>query len=201
MPAIATPLLSRQSALMGISRRQWLAVIGVALLAAVILLAMGRTPMCTCGTIKLWHGVVHSAENSQQLSDWYSFSHVIHGFLFFAAAAWALPRLALGWRLTLATALEAAWEIAENTPMVIDRYREATMAFGYSGDAVINSMSDLVMMAIGFLFAARFGWKIWVPLAILFELFTLWMIRDNLTLNVLMLVSPVDAIRIWQGGA
>lgn len=190
---------------MGILRREWLIVAGVALAAAAILLAMGRTPICTCGTIRLWHGVVHSAENSQQLSDWYSFSHIIHGFLFFALLGWLLPRLSLnlslGIRLAIATLIEAAWEIAENTPMVIDRYREATMAFGYSGDAVINSLSDIGMMIAGFLFAARFGWKVWVPLAIAFELFTLWMIRDNLTLNVLMLVWPVDAIRIWQGGA
>lgn len=186
---------------MGILRRDWLIVAGVALAAAAILLAMGRAPMCTCGTIKLWHGVVHSAENSQQLSDWYSFSHIIHGFLFFAFLGWVAPRLGLGIRLALATLIEAAWEIAENTPMVIDRYREATMAFGYSGDAVINSLSDIGMMIAGFLFAARFGWKVWLPLAIAFELFTLWVIRDNLTLNVLMLVWPVDAIRVWQGGA
>ena len=190
---------------MGILRREWLIVAGVALAAAAILLAMGREPLCTCGTIKLWHGVVHSAENSQQLSDWYSFSHIIHGFLFFAALGWLLPRLSLdvslGHHLAIATLIEAAWEIAENTPMVIDRYREATMAFGYSGDAVNNSLSDIGMMVAGFLIAARFGWKLWVPLAIAFELFTLWMIRDNLTLNVLMLVWPIDAIKVWQAGA
>lgn len=186
---------------MGISRKQWLVVAAIAALAAAILLAMGRTPICTCGTIKLWHGVVQSSENSQHLSDWYSFSHIIHGFLFFAATAWLLPRVALGHRLAIATALEAAWEIAENTPMVIDRYREATMALGYTGDAVINSLSDIMMMGIGFIVAARIGWKLWVPIAIIFELFTLWAIRDNLTLNVLMLVSPVDAIKQWQAGA
>lgn len=201
MAALATLSLSRQSVSMGISRRDWLIVAGVALAAAAILLAMGRAPICNCGTIKLWHGAVHSAENSQQLSDWYSFSHIIHGFLFFALLRWLAPPLTSGRQLAIATLIEAAWEIAENTPMVIDRYRQATMAFGYSGDAVINSLSDIGMMIAGFLFAARFGWKIWVPLAIVFELFTLWMIRDNLTLNVLMLVSPVDAIRVWQGGA
>lgn len=163
-----------------------------------ILLAMGRIPICACGTVKLWHGVVHSAENSQHIADWYSFSHIIHGFLFFAILLWLFPKLDLGWRLAIATVIEAAWEITENTPMVIDRYREATMAFGYTGDSVINSVSDCVMMIIGFLFAARFGWRWWVPLAILFELLTLWIIRDNLTLNVLMLVYPIDAIKTWQ---
>lgn len=175
-----------------------LALLGV---LALILLAMGRIPICSCGYVKLWHGVVHSAENSQHLADWYSFSHIIHGFLFFALLHWIFPRVELGWRLTMAVVIEAAWEIAENTPMVIDRYREATMAFGYSGDSVINSLSDCLMMILGFLFAARFGWRWWLPIAIVFELFTLWMIRDNLTLNILMLVWPVDAIKVWQAAA
>ena len=186
---------------MGISRKYWLLTAAVAGVAAIILLAMGRVPICTCGTVKLWHGVVHSAENSQHIADWYSFSHVIHGFLFFAATSWLLKRQPIGLRLVVATLIEAAWEILENTPMVIDRYREATMAFGYSGDSVLNSLSDIGMMVIGFLFALRVGWRIWVPIAVAFELFTLWAIRDNLTLNILMLVSPVEAIREWQGEA
>ncbi len=185
---------------MGVTKREWVAAIAIAAAAAAILLAMGRTPICTCGTIKLWHGAVQSAENSQHLTDWYSFSHVIHGFLFFAALKWLLPRTSLGTRLTIATLVEAAWEIAENTPMVIDRYREATMALGYSGDAVINSVADIAMMAIGYLFASRVRARVWIPIAIAFELFTLWRIRDNLTLNVLMLVAPVEAIKRWQGG-
>ena len=201
MLALATQRLSRQSGDMGISRKYWVIIAATVGLIAAILSGMGRIFTCSCGTIKLWHGVVQSAENSQHLSDWYSFSHIIHGFLFFAALAWAAPRLSLGLRLTLATIIEGAWEILENTPMIIDRYREATMALGYTGDAVINSLSDVAMMMIGFLIASRWGWKVWVPLAILFELFTLWMIRDNLTLNVLMLVSPVDAIKAWQAGA
>jgi hypothetical protein len=186
---------------MTISRKYWLAVAAVVLLAATILLAMGRVPICTCGTIRLWQGVVQSPENSQQLTDWYSFSHIIHGFLFFAATGWLLRGRSMGLRLLVATLIEASWEIMENTPMVIDRYREATMAFGYSGDSVLNSLSDIAMMILGFLFARRFGWRVWVPLAIAFELFTLWAIRDNLTLNVLMLVAPVQAIKAWQGGA
>ena len=185
---------------MAITRNQWLGVGGIMLSAAGVLYAMGRTPICTCGTVKLWHGVVQSAENSQHLSDWYSFSHIIHGFLFFAALAWALPRVAVGWRLMLATGIEASWEILENTPLIIDRYREATMAFGYSGDAIINSLSDILMMVLGFMVAARVRARVWVTAAIVFELFTLAMIRDNLTLNVLMLVAPVDAIREWQAG-
>ena len=184
---------------MAIRPKHILTTLAIIAVAAAILLAMGRIPICACGTVKLWHGVVNSAENSQHIADWYSFSHIIHGFLFFAILAWAFPKLDLGWRLAIATVIEMAWEITENTPMIIDRYREATMAFGYTGDSVLNSVSDGAMMIIGFLFAARFGWRWWVPIAIVFELFTLWMIRDNLTLNVLMLVWPIDAIRVWQG--
>lgn len=185
---------------MTISRKTWFATLLVLAAAATTLTLMGRVPICTCGTIKLWHGVVNSAENSQHISDWYSFSHIIHGFLFFAALKWLLPRVPLGWRLVIATMIEASWEILENTPMVIDRYREATMAFGYSGDSVLNSMSDIAMMIIGFLFAARVRARFWIPIAIAFELFTLWRIRDNLALNVLMLVAPVETIRDWQSG-
>ncbi|MEQ1687738.1 MAG: DUF2585 domain-containing protein [Sphingopyxis sp.] len=186
---------------MTISRKEWLVTALILAAAAMILLTMGRVPVCTCGTIKLWHGVVNSAENSQHIADWYSFSHITHGFLFFAALKWLWPRVAVGWRLVIATAIEALWEILENTPLIIDRYREATMAFGYSGDSVLNSMSDCAMMIAGFLFASRVRARIWVAIAIGFELFTLWRIRDNLTLNVLMLVYPVEAIRDWQGGA
>lgn len=171
------------------------------LAAAGILLAMGRSPICTCGTIKLWHGIVQSPDNSQHLADWYSFSHVVHGFIFYGLAHLALRRRPLGLRLLIATLVEAGWEILENTPMVIDRYREATMAFGYSGDSILNSVSDIAMMILGFWIASRLRWPWVVALALAFETFTLWRIRDNLTLNIVMLVAPVDAIRDWQGGA
>ncbi|MEQ1510755.1 MAG: DUF2585 domain-containing protein [Sphingopyxis sp.] len=186
---------------MTISRKEWLATAATLMVAAAILTLMGRVPVCTCGTIKLWHGIVNSAENSQHISDWYSFSHITHGFLFFAALKWAMPRLSVGWRLVAATVIEAGWEILENTPLIIDRYREATMAFGYSGDSVLNSLSDCAMMIAGFLFASKVRARVWIPIAIAFELFTLWRIRDNLTLNVLMLVYPIEAIRDWQGQA
>ncbi len=171
------------------------------LAAAGILLAMRRSPICTCGTIKLWHGIVQSPDNSQHLADWYSFSHVVHGFIFYGLAHLALRRRPLGLRLLLATLVEAGWEILENTPMIIDRYREATMAFGYSGDSVLNSVSDIAMMILGFWIASRLRWPWVVALALVFETFTLWRIRDNLTLNIVMLVAPIDAIRDWQGGA
>ena len=183
-----------------ITRNGWIGAAALFGVALVILLSMGRPPICTCGTIKLWEGVVNSPGNSQHLSDWYSFSHVIHGFLFYALGRWLLRSRPMDWWLWLAVALELAWEIAENSPAIIERYRAATMAVGYSGDSILNSMSDGSMMIVGFLIASRLNWKLVAALAIGFELFTLAMIRDNLTLNVLMLVHPIDAIRIWQAG-
>lgn len=124
-------------------------IIAAIVAAAAILLAMGRNPICTCGDIELWHGTVQSAGNSQHLSDWYSFSHLTHGFIFYGLGWWLLRTRPFSTRLLLATLVEAGWEILENTPMIIDRYRETTMAFGYSGDSVLNSVSDIAMMIAG----------------------------------------------------
>ena len=142
--------------------------------AAAALLAMGRSAICPCGRIRPWHGVVQSPENSQQLSDWYSFSHVVHGFLFYAGARWLLGRWPWRARLVIAAGLEAGWELLENSPPVIDRYRSVTMAYGYAGDSVLNSLSDIGMMVLGFALARRLPSWLTVALAGGFELFTLW---------------------------
>lgn len=181
-----------------ISRPAILAALALAALFALVLLAMHRPPICPCGTVKLWHGVVQSSENSQHLADWYSFSHVIHGFLFYAAAHYWLKGEARTWALPAAVAVEGLWEVLENSPIIIDRYREATMALGYSGDSIVNSLADLGWMAAGFWLANRFAARTVILLAIAFELLTLALIRDGLALNVLMLVWPLDAVRAWQ---
>lgn len=186
-------------------RRAAVATLLISAYAAFILFAMRRPPICPCGTVKLWHGVVQSAENSQHIADWYSFSHVIHGLLFYAAAHLLWRRWKLfggapaGWALPIAVALEASWELLENSPMIIDRYREVTVSWGYSGDFIVNSMADIGWMVAGFVLASRLPVRASVALGIFFELFTLYFIRDNLTLNVLMLVWPVEAVRQWQG--
>lgn len=182
-----------------------IAALGVALGIVVILLGMHRPPICPCGTIRLWQGVVESAENSQQISDWYSFSHVIHGFLFYGAAHLLWQRagfkaISPTWALALAVLVEGSWEILENSPIIIDRYRAVTISWGYSGDSVLNSFCDMAFMALGFVFASRAPAMVTVVMAIAFELFTLAMIRDNLALNVLMLAWPLDAVREWQAG-
>ena len=181
-----------------IPRPAILAALAAATLYALILLAMHRPPICPCGSVKLWHGVVQSSENSQHLADWYSFSHIIHGFLFYAAAHFWLRAPARKWALALAVAIEGFWEVLENSPIIIDRYREATMALGYSGDSIVNSLADIGWMAFGFWLATRLSARTIIALALLFEIGTLVLIRDNLTLNILMLVWPVDAIKTWQ---
>ncbi len=179
----------------------YLLTVAAVLVMAAVLLSMGRVPICTCGTVKLWHGVTMSAENSQHLSDWYTPSHVIHGFIFFGLTWLVARRLALGWRLLAATVVEAAWEIAENTNAVIDRYREVTISLDYYGDSVINSMSDVLAMMVGFWLAGRLPVWLTVAIALGLELGVGYMIRDGLALNVLMLVWPMDWVVQWQGGA
>jgi len=164
----------------------------------VTLFLMDRPPICACGSVKLWHGVVHSSENSQHIADWYTFSHVIHGFLFYGLAHLILRGAARRWALPLAVAIEGGWELLENSPMIIDRYREATMAFGYSGDSILNSIADIGWMSAGFWLAAKLPVRVTIAVALAFEALTLLLIRDNLTLNVLMLVWPVEAIKTWQ---
>ena len=180
------------------TRRAAVAALVILVLAAATLLVMGRNPMCTCGTVDLWVGGRDSPKTSQMLADWYSFSHIVHGLLFYAALWLIARRWPVERRFLVAMLVEASWELIENTPMVIDRYRHATAALGYSGDSVLNSVSDILMMAVGFLAARKLPVWASVALLIILELIPLYVIRDNLTLNVWMLLWPDKAIAAWQ---
>jgi hypothetical protein len=171
-----------------------------------VLHAFGQPFFAASGRLLLWVNDPFSPDMSQQLADWYSFSHIIHGFVFFGLLNLVAPRLPLGVRLLIAMGVEISWEITENTPMTIQHYRQQALAAGYRGDSILNSLSDTLMMSTGFFIASRLRAPYVVAIALTFEIFTACMIRDNLTLNVINLIapsdwSPIQAIHSWQAGA
>ncbi|MEM7781170.1 MAG: DUF2585 family protein [Pseudomonadota bacterium] len=186
------------------NRMTILVSIGITVAAVLILLAMGRPPICECGYVKLWHGDINSMGNSQHIADWYTPSHIIHGPIFYALGWLLFSKWKLGgegavkWGLPLAVFLEAAWEVLENTPMVIDRFRSVTANWGYSGDSVLNSTADIGWMAFGFFLAMKLPIKVTIALAIIMEVAAALVVRDGLTLTVIMLLFPIDAIAEWQ---
>jgi hypothetical protein len=182
------------------ARRTATAAFLVILAVAAVEFAMARNPICTCGTVDLWVGLRDSPKTSQMLFDWYSLSHVVHGLLFYAALWLVARRAPVEWRFVAALIVECAWEVIENTPVVIDRYRATTAALGYSGDSILNSLSDILMMCLGFLVARRLPVWASVALLIVLELVPLAVIRDNLALNIWMLLAPSDAVGAWQAG-
>jgi Protein of unknown function (DUF2585) len=178
----------------------WLVIALVAVASAVLLRLEGRLWICSCGQVWLWAGDTKSANNSQHIFDPYSFTHVLHGFVFYALLAVTLPRLPVLWRLALCISIEAVWEVIENSPVIIERYRQATLALGYEGDTVVNSLFDILCCAIGFALARRLGFRRSLAVFVLTEVVLIVWIRDSLILNVLMLVYPIEAVKAWQMG-
>jgi len=173
--------------------------VGLVLLLMIVLLrAQGRMFLCACGYFKFWISDTCSANNSQQFLDPYSFTHVLHGFLFFWLIALLFNRLTTGWQIWLALLLESAWEVFENTSFVINKYRTETAALGYTGDTVVNSLGDLACAMVGFLVARQLGLKRSLILFALIELILILWIHDSLLLQILMLVRPLAALKSWQ---
>jgi hypothetical protein len=175
-------------------------VAGMVALQVAVLMTMGHVFVCTCGRVELWHGNPAGPETSQHLIDWYTYTHVIHGFGFYLLLHLIAPRTPFVWRLVIAIGLEAGWEVIENTPFVMDRYRQSALARGYFGDSAINSVVDTLAAALGFLLARML--PVWVSVALVAgaELFAFYMIRDNLVLNIIQLIWAVEAISRWQSG-
>jgi hypothetical protein len=176
----------------------WLAIVVVLVGAAYLLRSQGRLWWCSCGYLLLWSGDPWSSDNSQHLLDPYSFTHILHGFLFCGFLALVAPRLTELWQLWIVVSLEALWEVVENSEFVIRRYREETAALGYQGDTVVNSLSDIVLCGLGFVLAYRLGFRRTFVVFVLTEVALAIWIRDNLSLNILMLIYPIDAVREWQ---
>ena len=176
----------------------WLAIAAAFVFAAILLRLEGRLWICACGSIQLWAGQVCSANNSQHFLDPYSFTHVLHGFMFFWLIAWLFSRLSANWQLALAVVIEAGWEVFENTNFIIDRYRSATAALGYNGDTVVNSFGDTLSCLVGFIIARRLGLRRSLIAFAVLEVVLIFWIRDSLVLEILTLVIPIDAVRAWQ---
>ena len=175
-----------------------LAIVTAFIAAAILLRLEGRLWICSCGRLQVWAGQICSSDNSQHFLDPYSFTHVLHGFLFFWLIVWVAPRLKWSWQLALGVAVEALWEAFENTNFIIDRYRSTTAALGYTGDTVVNSFGDILCCLLGFMIAQRLGLRRSLVVFAVLELVLILWIRDSLLLEILMLVVPIDAVRAWQ---
>ena len=179
--------------------RHLFACVAIVVITAIVLLAMGRLPFCKCGFIRLWSGDIWSNENSQQFLDPYSFTHVLHGVLIYFLLWLVLPgRVPIGMRLVCAVALESGWEILENSNFIIDRYRAATISLDYYGDSVFNSIGDILCMTVGFALAWKLPSRITAIGAVALDTLLLFIIRDSLLVNIIMLIHPIEAIRQWQ---
>ena len=176
----------------------WPAIVLVLAGTALVLRSQERLWWCSCDYLLLWSADPWSSDNSQHVLDPYSFTHVLHGFLLCGLLSLTAPRLPTVWRLWLAVSIEAVWEVIENSEFVIRRYREQTAALGYHGDTIVNSLGDILVCGLGFVLAHRLGFRRTFALFVLTEVTLAFWIRDNLTLNVVMLIHPIEAIKEWQ---
>lgn len=184
----------------GVSYQYVILFVTLLFLQGAVLLLLGQPAICTCGYVKLWEGMVLSSGMSQHIFDWYTFSHIIHGFVFYFLLWHFFPKMPFTHRLLLSLGIEITWEIAENTPWVINAYRQQALAQGYTGDSIINSLFDSLSMLFGFLLAWKVPAKITVCVAVFLEFWVGYVIHDNLTINILNFIYPLEFIRRWQAG-
>jgi hypothetical protein len=176
----------------------WFAIVAVLVSTVMLLRAEGRLWICSCGKFSIWAGQVCSANNSQQFLDPYSFTHVLHGFLYAWLLMIVLPRLTTSWQFWFAVTLGSLWELFENSDFIINRYRTETAALGYQGDTVVNSLGDIFCCVGGFMIARRLGLKRSLLVFISLEIVLLIWIRDSLLLEILMLIRPIGIFKDWQ---
>jgi len=175
-----------------------LGILAVLAVTTLLLRSEGRLWICSCGTFQIWSGQVCSSDNSQQFLDPYSFTHVLHGFLYLWFIAWVFPRLMPVWRLWFAVTLGALWEVVENSNFIIQRYRAETASLGYQGDTIVNSLGDIMCAVVGFMIVQRIGFRRSLVLFVVMEVVLLVWIKDSLILEIVMLIFPIDAIKEWQ---
>jgi hypothetical protein len=178
----------------------WAALIGALCGMVVQLRLQGRLWTCACGYIRAWSGDINSADNSQHFFDPYTFTHLLHGFMFIALVHLLWPRMPEVWKIVSALSVEALWEVIENSAFVIERYRAETIAIGYTGDTILNSFGDILACGLGVVVARKLGVARTLVLAGLLEVVLLIFIRDGLLLNIIMLIYPIEALKVWQAG-
>lgn len=178
----------------------WLVIVFVLIATALQLHNQGRLWWCSCGRAFFWTSNAWGSLTSQSFLDPYSFTHILHGLMFCGLLTLLVRGLPTSWLLCIAIVMSAAWELIENTNTVIQHYRAATASLGYQGDTVMNSLGDIMCCGIGFMIARRLGWRRSLVLFIVTEAVLLIWIRDSLLLEIIMLVSPINAIKVWQMG-
>ena len=178
-----------------------IAIVGIVVAMAWILRGQGRIWWCKSGDLALYiHQAWNSSHTSQHLLDPYTFTHILHGVMFFWTTGLILSRVNIGWRFFIAILAEATWEVFENSSFIIEKYRENTASLDYFGDSIMNSVGDVLACAVGFWIAYKLGWWRSLIFFVFVEIALLLWIRDSLLLNIVMLVYPLDGIKHWQMG-
>jgi hypothetical protein len=198
LAVVAAALLARRLALKAGRTADFAIIAALIVLAGGLELAMGRPLKYRNGPVRFWSGNVRSDQNSQQIADPYTFTHFTHGALFYGLTWLTMRPATVATRMIAAIGLESAWEVYENTETVVERYRKSTISLGYYGDSVINSAADILACLVGFLLASRLPKTATIAWVVAFEVMLAFWIRDNLTLNILMLVYPIRAVKTWQ---